>query len=73
MSTFFGLFKGPIHRSETEVIIETLKSEKKPDYIDLTELNEGMIGRKARGKNAKSYVIYPDDKLKMYWDSITTV
>jgi hypothetical protein len=42
-------------------------------FTEMLKVNTRMIGRKARGKLAKAYLIYPDDKIKGIWEFITTV
>lgn len=38
----------------------------------MLNINTRLIGRKARGKDAKFYLLYPDDKIVGIWEVITT-
>lgn len=50
--------------------------EKAPEINDIeqmTTINKRMTGRQSRGKLAKKYLIYPDDKIAGIWEFFTTV
>lgn len=42
------------------------------DFIRMTEIDARLIGRQSRGKNAKKWMLYPDDNFKVIWEFITT-
>ncbi len=43
------------------------------DILDKIDINKKMLGRKSRGEKARWYIIYPDDKLRKWWDLLITL
>lgn len=42
-------------------------------FEQMLNISKRIMGRKARGKLAKWYLMYPDDRIKNIWEFITTV
>jgi hypothetical protein len=47
--------------------------EDSSDVVKLTEIDPKLVGRLARGKNVKRYIVYPEDFFRLAWDLITTL
>ncbi|TNV84791.1 hypothetical protein FGO68_gene4313 [Halteria grandinella] len=51
---------------------ETVGPQKLIDYQQMTSIDRKFSGRASRGKDAKYFMIYPDDFFKTIWDFIST-
>ena len=53
-------------------IEDPTRSMNEDQFESMMKVSSRMTGRKARGKFAKAYILYPDDKLKSVWEFVTT-
>jgi hypothetical protein len=44
----------------------------KEDGVDLTVIDQKMLGRHHLGQNASKWIFYPDDAFKKYFDLIVS-
>jgi hypothetical protein len=49
-----------------------MKSEKK-EFLETVFINSAMTGRKSKGKKAKKYVFYPDDRFRTRWEFLMSM
>ncbi len=54
-------------------VSDILKTKKSFDDIEMTEIDQRLLGRLAKGKTARKCLIYPDDNIRTIWDFISTM
>ena len=66
-------FKKDVENKEVEEEVKEAFKEEQKDGLAFTEIDQHMIGRRAMGKMAKKFLIYPDDAAKSYWELFVTL
>lgn len=47
--------------------------KEKREFIETVYISNKMVGRRSRGKKAKKYILYPDDRFRTRWDFLISM